>query len=61
MSQGKVYELVERIKEGWTGVVNVQSVTCVEVKEQVNQHIWGSQRISTVETAFEMSISNGRK
>jgi hypothetical protein len=50
MSQKKVYKLVERFKGRWKSA---------EVKEWITQHIWDNKRISTDETASEMT-KNGK-
>jgi hypothetical protein len=67
MSRRKVYGWVERFKGGRTGVVvdarsgRTSTVKCAEVKEQIYQHIRDNRSTSIYETAFEMSISHGKK
>jgi hypothetical protein len=50
-----------RFKGGWTSVDDERTgrstVTCNEVKEQIDQRIWDNRRISIDETASETSIS----
>jgi hypothetical protein len=35
--------------------------TCIEVKEQIEQRIRDNRKISSEQTAYEMSISYGKK
>jgi hypothetical protein len=62
----KVYEYVERFEGGRTSVVDAgcgrpSTVTCVEVKHQIDRRIRDNRRISTDKTISEMSISHGKK
>jgi hypothetical protein len=59
MNKKKVYEWVERFIGGRISFVDdscpgcASTVTCVEVNEQIYQHIWNNRRIS-------ISISRGK-
>jgi hypothetical protein len=66
MSQRKVKEWVEKFKGGQTTVINdVKSwgplTVYVEVNERTVQHMCYSHRISTEETASDMSITHEKK
>jgi hypothetical protein len=37
------------------------NVTCVEVQKQVNRRIWDNTSVNIDETAFEISVSHGKK
>jgi hypothetical protein len=62
-SRNEVYERVQRYSGRRTSVcdnarsVRTSTVTCTEVKEQIDQSIRDNRRMNTDETSCEMSIS----
>jgi hypothetical protein len=57
---GKIQRMANDVA-GEEGSGRLSTVSCVQVKEQLERRIRDNRKISTDETVSEMSVSHGRK